>query len=186
MRVRTAIVLSTCVAGIFTPGVLHAPKPPIRTEVVQTPAFIPTPFEKPVMKAEVPVDLNSWNEMGDLSVLEPKLIEHQRAVHGHCGEWYDEAMSVGWKPSEWKRLRYIIARETGNTCDPKVLNDTAATRDLSYGLMQINMRGKLGPDRIARCGLTANEDLWDPVTNLRCARILYERSGWTPWVYTPK
>lgn len=133
-----------------------------------------------------PTQSGDWNEMGDLSLLEPLLIPHYRGLYGHCGEFYPVAMSVGWEPSEWKKLRHIIARETGNTCDPTVINRNEKTRDLSYGLTQINMRNKLGPDRMARCGLSAYEDLWIPEVNLACARVLYERSGWEPWAYTKK
>lgn len=128
-----------------------------------------------------PTQSGDWNEMGDLNILEPLLVPYYRDLYGHCGEFYPVAMSVGWQKSEWKQLRHIIARETGNTCDPSVLNDNAKTRDLSYGLTQINMRGKLGPDRVARCGLSAYEDLWIPAVNLACARVLYEGSGWEPW-----
>lgn len=41
--------------------------------------------------------------------------------------------------------------------------------DDSYGLTQVNMIGGLGPDRRARYGLSSNEDLYDPLTNLRAA-----------------
>lgn len=116
-----------------------------------------------------------------MNALEPLLIEHQREVHGICGEWYDEAISVGWTAEEWKKLRWIIARETGSTCDPAVYNGNEATRDRSYGLLQINMRGYLEADRLTRCGLAFKEELWDPVVNLRCGRVLFELAGWDPW-----
>lgn len=116
-----------------------------------------------------------------MNALELMLIEYQRELHGICGEWYDEAISVGWTSEEWKKLRWIIARETGSTCDPSVYNGNEATRDRSYGLLQINMRGYLEADRLARCGLTSKEQLWDPVVNLRCGRVLFELAGWDPW-----
>lgn len=116
-----------------------------------------------------------------LDALEPLIIAHQREVHGICGEWYDEAISVGWTPEEWKKLRWIIARETGSTCDPTVHNGNEATRDDSFGLLQINMRGKLEADRLARCGIVFKEELWDPIVNLRCGRVLFELAGWDPW-----
>lgn len=116
-----------------------------------------------------------------MDALEPMLIEYQRELHGVCGEWYDEAISVGWTPEEWKKLRWIIARETGSTCDPGVYNGNEATRDRSYGLLQINMRGKLEADRLARCQLGSKDELWDPIVNLRCGRVLFELAGWDPW-----
>ena len=113
--------------------------------------------------------------------LEPLIVAQQRDLYGPCGEWYDEALSVGWTAEEWKKLRWIIARETGSTCDPTVYNGNEATRDRSYGLLQINMRGKLEADRLTRCGLGSKEELWDPVVNLRCGRVLFELAGWDPW-----
>jgi len=166
-------------------GVLAAGPPENNTQDV-----VYVPRETRLLAQDVvrdkPMHLQDWNEMGDLRLLEPILIAHYRDLYGHCGEFYPVAMSVGWQPDEWKKLRHIIARETGNTCDPTVLNDNAKTGDLSYGLTQINMRGKLGPDRLTRCSLGKYEDLWDPALNLRCARVLYEGSGWAPWAYTKK
>ena len=55
-------------------------------------------------------------------------------------------------------------------------------RDLSYGLMQINMKGALGPDRIGRWNfLNKNEDLYDPAINMRAAYALYRDSGFQHW-----
>lgn len=54
--------------------------------------------------------------------------------------------------------------------------------DDSYGLWQINMYGSLGPARRQKYGLTANSDLYNPVTN---AKAMYDISGggknWKPW-----
>lgn len=54
--------------------------------------------------------------------------------------------------------------------------------DKSYGLWQINMIGKLGPDRVRKFKLSRYEDLFDPHTNARAAYII---SGggqdWSPW-----
>lgn len=54
--------------------------------------------------------------------------------------------------------------------------------DNSYGLTQINMLGDMGPARRKRYGLTSNDQLFDPVTNLKAA---YDISGqgknWRPW-----
>lgn len=146
---------------------------------------VPVPFEEALPQyrgpVHVPVDYNASSEYGDMESLWPALIPHLRALYGPCGEFRPIAMQVGWQAAEWPKLGRIIARETGRTCDPTVLNDNADTGDLSYGLTQINMRGRLGPDRVARCELNVYEDLWDAATNLRCARVLFERSGWEPW-----
>lgn len=46
-------------------------------------------------------------------------------------------------------------------------------RDYSYGLMQINMKGELGPERRAQFNLASNEALFDPATNMRVAYGIY-------------
>jgi hypothetical protein len=54
--------------------------------------------------------------------------------------------------------------------------------DNSYGLMQINMLGNLGPARRGYYNLKKNEDLFNPATN---ARVAWEMSGrgnnWDHW-----
>ena len=55
-------------------------------------------------------------------------------------------------------------------------------KDLSYGLFQINMLGKMGPDRRKKFGLSSNEDLFDPLTNAKVAyAISKEGTNWNPW-----
>lgn len=56
-------------------------------------------------------------------------------------------------------------------------NDNSATGDDSYGLWQINMLGKLGPDRRKRYGLSSNQELFDPETNARVAYGIYSTEG---------
>lgn len=71
-----------------------------------------------------------------------------------------------------------LAESGGNT---QAHNSNAATGDDSYGFMQINMLGALGPARRAKYGLSANEDLYDPATNARVAVAIFKDSGWAPW-----
>jgi hypothetical protein len=104
-----------------------------------------------------------------------------REAHGVCGEWYETAKLAGFTDEEWDTLKIIIARETGNTCRPDLINDTPSTGDWSFGLTQINMRGKLAPNRMLHCNLQHPYDLLEPLTNLKCAHLLYTWSGWKPW-----
>ncbi len=66
--------------------------------------------------------------------------------------------------------------------DPRAFNGNADTGDKSYGLFQINMIGSLGPARRQQYGLKSNEDLFDPMTNIR---VMLKMSGnctnWQPW-----
>lgn len=63
-------------------------------------------------------------------------------------------------------IAVCLAESGGN---PRAHNGNALTGDDSYGLMQINMLGSLGPDRRKRYGLKSNDDLYDPSTNMRVA-----------------
>lgn len=66
---------------------------------------------------------------------------------------------------------------------PKAYNPPSNnTGDDSYGIFQINMIDKLGPDRRQRYDLKRNEDLFDPARN---ARVAFEMSNkgkdWGAW-----
>jgi hypothetical protein len=69
-----------------------------------------------------------------------------------------------------------LAESGGN---PRAYNGKGADR--SYGLMQINMIGAMGPDRRKTYGLKSNDDLFDPKTNMRVAYGIYKGSGWKAW-----
>ena len=65
--------------------------------------------------------------------------------------------------------------------NPRAFNPDASTGDQSYGLFQINMLGDLGPERRAQFGLKSNEELYDPVTNIRAAKKIYDTQGLGAW-----
>jgi hypothetical protein len=73
----------------------------------------------------------------------------------------------------------IAARESG--FNPRAHNPNASTGDNSYGLFQINMLGAMGPERRRRLGLSSNEDLFDPLTNAKAAKAIYESQGINAW-----
>lgn len=66
----------------------------------------------------------------------------------------------------------IVMAESGGNIHAH--NTNAGTGDNSYGLAQINMLGSMGPARLAQYGLKSNDDLFDPLTNLKVA---YKMSG---------
>lgn len=66
----------------------------------------------------------------------------------------------------------IVMAESGGST--RAHNGNANTGDDSYGLAQINMLGAMGPERRARYGLSSNDALYDPLTNLR---IAFQMSG---------
>ena len=90
------------------------------------------------------------------------------------------ATAVGFTDHAATQLVTISRCESGH--HPRSHFDNPATGDNSYGLMQINMIGQLGPNRRAYYGLHSNEQLLDPVKNLRVAwRMSKGGRDWRPW-----
>lgn len=80
------------------------------------------------------------------------------------------AYQTGFRGEGLVQLVAISKRESN--WNPSAFNGNTGTGDQSYGLMQINMLGSLGPSRRAAYGISTNEQLFDPATNLRAAYIL--------------
>ena len=71
-----------------------------------------------------------------------------------------------------------LAESGGN---PRAHNPNASTGDNSYGLMQINMLGAMGPERRAAFGIQSNEELFDPLTNMKAAKKIFDSQGLGAW-----
>jgi hypothetical protein len=91
------------------------------------------------------------------------------------------AYNSGFRGQDLVDVVAISKRESG--WRPAAFNGNAATGDLSYGLMQINMKGSLGPANLRRFHLASNDQLTDPQTNMNAAFVLYQASSNTlhPW-----
>lgn len=61
--------------------------------------------------------------------------------------------------------------------NPMAHNFNPKTGDDSYGLWQINLLGKMGPERMKKFGLSRPEDLYNPETNARVALQMYRERG---------
>ena len=73
----------------------------------------------------------------------------------------------------------ISKAESGG--NPLAFNPNASTGDLSYGLMQINMLGGMGPERRQEFGIKTNEELYDPLKNFQAAKKIYDQQGLGAW-----
>lgn len=87
-------------------------------------------------------------------------------------QWRETAIEAGWPQELWRWQSCVINRESGG--QPHVKSRTS-----DYGLMQIN-RVNLGFLRSAGIAWQM-ADLYDPLTNLRAAKALYDLSGKSPW-----
>tara|TARA_A100001515_G_scaffold111904_1_gene92974 strand:- start:541 stop:1227 length:687 start_codon:yes stop_codon:yes gene_type:complete len=72
-----------------------------------------------------------------------------------------------------------------SSLNPRALNPDRSTGDYSFGLYQINMIDEpgypLGAERRRKFGLKANEELYDPKTNVRAAKSILDSQGLGAW-----
>lgn len=93
-------------------------------------------------------------------------------------------LQEGFTEQQVPTMLEIAKRES--SMNPLALNPNADTGDLSFGLFQINMLGGMGPERRKALGLKSNEELYDPATNVRAAKYVYDMQGPKAWsVYDP-
>lgn len=84
---------------------------------------------------------------------------------------------AGWPEAQIPVMASIALAESGG--NPQSHNPKPP--DDSYGLWQINMLGRLGPERRAQFGIDQNTDLYDPLTNARAALFIYKKQGLRAW-----
>ncbi len=92
-------------------------------------------------------------------------------------EIYDGFIARGYSPEEARLMSSIAMAESGGKLG--AFNGKGA--DESYGLMQINMKGNLGPARMKELGLSNKSQLWDFNTNLDAADRIYKTQGLKAW-----
>ena len=80
--------------------------------------------------------------------------------------------AAGFRGDDLAKALAISYRESNHNSG--ALNNNEKTKDMSYGLFQINMHKNLGPWRRKRFNLQSDEDLFEPDTNIRVAKGLYD------------
>ena len=68
-----------------------------------------------------------------------------------------------------------------SSLNPQAFNPNVDTGDQSYGIFQINMLGGMGPERREQFGIRSNEELFDPLTNAKAAKAIYDQQGLGAW-----
>ena len=90
------------------------------------------------------------------------------------------AQQAGFSGDGLRQMVATIFPESGGR--PDAHNPNAGTGDNSYGLAQINMLGNLGPARLKQFGIQNNEQLFDPLTNLKAAfAVSGGGKNFSPW-----
>lgn len=91
----------------------------------------------------------------------------------------DALLKAGFDSSKIPTMIAVgMAESSGNS---KAHNTNRATGDNSYGLWQINMIDKLGPERRKEFGISSNDALFDPYVNAKAAKKIYDSQGINAW-----
>ena len=117
-------------------------------------------------------------------------------THGDISWLPQLAAKAGWPPKTWKRLGQIILRESGG-CPTRIggsvvdkncnlIRMATMSHPSDTGLLQINgINWDLKRTKLAivcvRMGVCTQEELMNPITNLRAGKLLYDVAGWSPW-----
>lgn len=89
------------------------------------------------------------------------------------------AMAAGFNDRDASIMAAIAMAESGGRSAAH--NDNVRTGDNSYGLWQVNMIGRMGPERRRQFGIGSNEALFDPAVNASAARKVFESQGFGAW-----
>ena len=95
------------------------------------------------------------------------------------GQLKSLAMAAGFNDRDASIMAAIAMAESGGRSGAH--NNNAATGDNSYGLWQVNMLGRMGPERRRSFGIGSNEALFDPAVNAGAARKVFESQGFGAW-----
>jgi hypothetical protein len=116
--------------------------------------------------------------------------------HGDISWLPELAAKAGWPPHTWKKLGQIILRESGGC--PTRIGGSVVDKDCNLirmatmshpsdtGLLQVNgINWDIERTKLAivcvRMRVCTQEELMNPITNLRAGKLLYDVAGWSPW-----
>jgi tape measure domain-containing protein len=97
----------------------------------------------------------------------------------NAGQLKALALAAGFNDRDASIMAAIAMAESGGRSNAH--NNNAATGDNSYGLWQVNMLGRMGPQRRQAFGIGSNEALFDPAVNASAARKVFESQGFGAW-----
>jgi hypothetical protein len=116
--------------------------------------------------------------------------------HGDISWLPELAAQAGWPPHTWKKLGQIILRESGGC--PTRIGGSVVDKDCNLirmatmshpsdtGLLQVNgINWDIERTKLAivcvRMKVCTQEELMNPITNLRAGKLLFDVAGWSPW-----
>jgi hypothetical protein len=126
------------------------------------------------------IETSATPQVAFLVSKEKKLAKYENA-HKLTNEQLVELLEVvGFKDKALRSACAIAMAETNGR--PLAFNGDTKTGDSSYGVFQINMIGKLGPDRREKFELDSNSELFNPVKNAEIAHHMTKGGkDWSSW-----
>ena len=114
-------------------------------------------------------------------VSKDKILEKYENAHKLTDSQLVELLkAVGFKGDKLRTACAIAKAESNGR--PFAFNGNSETGDSSYGVFQINMIGKIGPDRRERFNLESNVELFNPVINSKIAfHMTKGGKDWSSW-----
>ena len=96
------------------------------------------------------------------------------------GQLVDLLKAIGFKGNALRSACAIAKAESNGR--PFAFNGNSETGDSSYGVFQINMIGRIGPDRREKFNLESNVELFNPVINSKIAfHMTKGGKDWSSW-----
>ena len=118
---------------------------------------------------------------GAFLVSKEKILEKYENAHKLNDRQLVELLkAVGFKGNSLRSACAIAKAESNGR--PFAFNGNSETGDSSYGVFQINMLGKLGPDRREKFDLNSNVELFNPVINAQITHYMTKGGkDWSAW-----
>lgn len=146
----------------------------------------PQPQSQP-SGTSIPDVLNEWwrRTQENLGMADPQTsAEPQTSILPSSGKYgvkelIQLAKSAGFTDEESIKMAALAMAESGGIPTERY-NPKGSTED-SYGLWQINMDPKYRDYRLGIFGISSVEELYDPVTNVKAAKIIYDLQGYGAW-----
>ena len=114
-------------------------------------------------------------------VSKDKILEKYENAHKLTDSQLVELLkAVGFKGDKLRTACAIAKAESNGR--PFAFNGNSETGDSSYGVFQINMIGRIGPDRREKFNLESNVELFNPVINSKIAfHMTKGGKDWSSW-----
>ncbi len=111
------------------------------------------------------------------------VLGHSGAPQTPCSTAIHLLVQAGWPLAELEQAIRIVHRES--RCSPDAYNPTDPNGG-SYGLFQINgfwcQPSRYHPNGfLAQIGVRDCKQLFEPLTNIQAAFLIWQNSGWAPW-----